>query len=92
VSTNQFAHRANWDGTFDSICRVCFVTVGQAKCESDLDKAQEDHRCEPWLLQLYGHPKGSDSDEDEAVRPPQQRNSPRFRLADKYVQRRGRIM
>ena len=36
----QFLHRANWDGTFASICRECFSTVATVKREPDLDKAE----------------------------------------------------
>lgn len=58
--TSRFLHRANWDGTVDSICGVCFIKVARAKCESDLDKAEGDHRCDPWMLEPYDQPKSSD--------------------------------
>lgn len=40
---SQFLHRTNRDGTFDSVCRECFITVASVNCEADLDKAEKDH-------------------------------------------------
>ena len=55
--TDQFLHRANWDGTYDSVCLVCYTTVARAaKYESDLDKAEEDHRCEAWMFEPFCGP------------------------------------
>lgn len=47
-SDSQFLHRANRDGSFDSICKECFRTVATVKCESDLNVAERDHVCDPW--------------------------------------------
>jgi hypothetical protein len=52
-STGQFVHRANWDGTFDSICRECVATVATAACESELEEAERDHVCSPWMRQRF---------------------------------------
>jgi hypothetical protein len=59
--TGQFLRRAHRDdGTYDSVCLVCCVTVASAaKCESDLDKAEEDHRCEAWMFEPYDQAKSS---------------------------------
>lgn len=48
-----FAHRANGDGTYDSICRACFQTVGTVSREADLDKPEQDHQCDQQLLDRF---------------------------------------
>jgi hypothetical protein len=48
---SHFAHRLNEDGTTDSICKVCFVTVANATWEADLESAEREHKCEPWRLE-----------------------------------------
>ena len=46
-----FSHRRNKDGTIDSICTRCYVTVGTALNESELPKIEHSHTCDPgWLL------------------------------------------
>jgi len=47
---NGFAHRANKDGSFDSICLKCYATVGTAYDESDLDAMEAVHHCVEWLM------------------------------------------
>jgi hypothetical protein len=47
---SKFAHRANSDGTFDSICRKCFLTVVSSKSEADLEGAEREHVCDPFQL------------------------------------------
>jgi hypothetical protein len=70
-SSDQFLHRANSDGTYDSVCLVCAVAaVRAAKCESELDKADEDHRCEPWMLEPFCSAR-----EREALKPEKQRTT-----------------
>lgn len=54
---DKFSHRPNWDGTFDSICRECFVTVATAKREADLEKPEKMHACDPWTRQRFGKMK-----------------------------------
>ena len=51
--TLQFLHRLNEDGTIDSICRDCFVTIATALSESNLDCEERKHRCDPSLLERY---------------------------------------
>lgn len=48
-----FAHRANRDGTFDSICRDCFVTVPTLQREEDLEKPEGEHVCDPSTLERF---------------------------------------
>ena len=42
----KFSHRANRDGTIDSICLQCFRTVFSTRHEAALDEAERDHVCE----------------------------------------------
>lgn len=51
--TLQFAHRVNEDGTIDSICRDCFITVATALFDSDLEPGERTHHCEPCLIDWY---------------------------------------
>ena len=51
--TLQFVHRLNEDGTIDSICRECFVTIATAASNGELEREERKHRCDPWLLELY---------------------------------------
>jgi hypothetical protein len=47
---SAFHHRKNTDGTFDSICPVCFRTVASAKNESQLAELEHEHICEEPLI------------------------------------------
>lgn len=47
---DRFAHRANRDGTTDSICKECFVTVCTSTWESELARAERDHACDPEIV------------------------------------------
>jgi hypothetical protein len=40
-----FPHRRNEDGTWDSICPLCFVNSATAKCEEDLGDLEKRHIC-----------------------------------------------
>jgi len=51
--TLQFIHRLNDDGTIDSICRECFVTVATALSGTDLHRDEQQHKCETTLLERY---------------------------------------
>jgi len=44
-SENDFAHRLNEDGTIDSICLHCFITVATANSVTGLLKSEECHQC-----------------------------------------------
>lgn len=41
----SYAHRFNLDGTIDSICRQCFMTVAKARREADLEAYEREHLC-----------------------------------------------
>jgi hypothetical protein len=49
----KFAHLANRDKTFDSVCCECFLTVATAECEADLVKGERDHVCDPSTIETY---------------------------------------
>jgi hypothetical protein len=42
---DEFAHRQNADGTFDSICLSCYLTVSSALSESELVDGEANHWC-----------------------------------------------
>jgi hypothetical protein len=44
---NSFVHRANSDGTTDSICTRCFVTVCTSVWEAKLTLEEKKHVCDP---------------------------------------------
>jgi hypothetical protein len=41
-----YPHRRNRDGSFDSICLNCFVTVATGKTEAELSEYDNRHVCE----------------------------------------------
>ena len=53
-SNSLYPHRLNRDGSFDSICLICFMTVSTSKIESELDKSDANHICESSFLAERG--------------------------------------
>ncbi len=49
----QLPHRLNSDGSFDSICPHCFVTIGTAASEDDLERLEGEHVCDPVRLEHF---------------------------------------
>jgi hypothetical protein len=49
----KFAHLLIPDGTVDSICPRCFVTVFSAANEADLVPKEKQHVCDPFLVAHY---------------------------------------
>ena len=50
-SSLDFAHRHNHDDTWDSICRICYLTVATADTEEDLAAPEHNHDCdELWVV------------------------------------------
>jgi hypothetical protein len=47
---SHFPHRQNSDGSYDSICMVCFATVGSNKSEDALDWVERSHVCNQQAL------------------------------------------
>jgi hypothetical protein len=45
-------HRFNPDGTFDSICPVCFVTIARHVDECALAQFEHDHVCDAHLIDM----------------------------------------
>jgi hypothetical protein len=43
--TPDFPHRFNADGSFDSICTLCHMTVATAMIEADLSQHERVHVC-----------------------------------------------
>jgi hypothetical protein len=59
----KFFHRANPDGSFDSICYRCLVIVAARKKELDLEHFERGHACEPNLLKVNSSPKEANADD-----------------------------
>jgi hypothetical protein len=53
---SRYPHRPNGDGTIDSICPRCFLTIGCSTWEADLEYMELRHVCDPDRLR-YFHPK-----------------------------------
>lgn len=51
--TIKFIHRINEDGSIDSICRDCFVTIATARSRTALELEERKHACEPMILERY---------------------------------------
>lgn len=49
----EFAHRTNPDGTFDSIRLKCFVTIATTRQEADLEDAERNHVCDPTIAETF---------------------------------------
>jgi hypothetical protein len=49
-----FIHRLDPYGSVESICPVCFETVGQSENEEDLARAECSHTCDPESLMKAG--------------------------------------
>jgi hypothetical protein len=68
----KFAHRSNLDGTMDSICRRCIMTVATAYHEGELCRYEQQHICDPVLVERYngGKPPSSGplGDTEPAIR------------------------
>ena len=47
---DHFVHRANNDGTTDSVCKHCFVTVCTSIWEIVLYEAERKHVCDPAVV------------------------------------------
>jgi hypothetical protein len=51
--TQNYAHRCNVDGSFDSICLHCFQTVASARTGAALAESETEHRCIALDLQIF---------------------------------------
>ena len=52
MNTSPYAHCTNPDGTIDSICTTCFMTLGTAEEEAALQELECNHKCEKWSLKV----------------------------------------
>ncbi len=57
----HFVHRANRDGTTDSICKHCFVTVCTSIWETDLARAERGHVCDPDTVAHWNKISGNEA-------------------------------
>ena len=46
----KYPHRVNLDGSWDSICARCFLTVAHCETESELAASEQKHVCDPTFL------------------------------------------
>lgn len=51
MNNHQFHHRPNRDGTHDSICSACYMTVASTPEELELGMHELAHICDP--VRLY---------------------------------------
>lgn len=59
----KFPHRHNRDGSYDSICSRCLVTVATSYKESELLAHEQKHVClESWLLDAVRPPFGQQAE------------------------------
>jgi len=49
-----FPHRRNEDGSYDSICPSCFLTIARARSEGELAPLEKQHVCDSSLLAERG--------------------------------------
>ena len=59
-----FVHRENSDGTIDSICLICFLTVATAQTEPELVSVEASHQCDPYELATLKHRLGADHQQE----------------------------
>jgi hypothetical protein len=50
ITLPPFPHRQNRDGSFDSICSTCLLTVTNARMEAELTNHEMNHVCDPTIL------------------------------------------
>lgn len=51
---SRFPHRHNLDGSYDSICTVCFITIARVRNEQELAQSETDHVCSSIRLHHFG--------------------------------------
>ena len=48
-----FARHLNNNGTLESICTRCFVAITKSRNESELERKEKLHVCNPWVVERY---------------------------------------
>lgn len=81
-------HRTNPDGTIDSICPYCYATIGNAHWESDLERMEADHICDPEQLARFNESRRRDVKLPQRIESHEE--SSRSRASARYYARRVR--
>ena len=63
ANDTKFSHRHNSDGSIDSICRECYVTVARAQNESALYREERAHACDPRVIAWYHEPQRTEPED-----------------------------
>jgi hypothetical protein len=69
-ASTHFPHRVNEDGIVDSICPRCYVTIGSSERESDLEKMELAHVCDPSLVNYYKERDDAAKKQPQGTNPP----------------------
>jgi hypothetical protein len=56
---SKFPHRINRDGSYDSICPVCHLTVANTTDEDELLRYERKHICSPFRLFEFSPSEGN---------------------------------
>lgn len=66
---DTFPHRKNEDGTIDSICPHCFMTIATSTHEADLSQTEAAHKCKPDLCRRSNPSSNSreETEDDDSV-------------------------
>jgi hypothetical protein len=67
TSVNNFKHRHNQDGSYDSICPLCFRTIGTRPRQEELDQDERSHICDEVDLMRKGCKKDASCDPTETM-------------------------
>ena len=73
LDERPFARLVIANRTTHSICTCCFVTVATATRESDLNRAERNHACDPRLVAHWKELAARDPSEGWNQRPPRHR-------------------
>ena len=58
---HEYSHRINPDGTWDSICKKCFMTIAHGSTEIELADSETTHICNSSFLADRGRLSDADS-------------------------------
>jgi len=61
-----FPHRRNRDGSFDSICLKCLITIASTRIEADLVRHDRIHVCMPSILSQRAFDRARESGRNSA--------------------------
>ena len=62
LTETEYPHRRNSDGTWDSICKRCFLTIAHGRTEGELAEGEKTHVCNsPYLAERSHLSVGLDS-------------------------------